>query len=208
MPGKGDRGQGKGQGKVKEAAYSLVERREDLDGVLSEPYRILYDLIKTHYPDHVEAGVYLEWSNRGKVDDPWPVKAHKVSPRDRPRIEEGVCVLINRAWWDDAGTTYALQRYMLDHALATVQVAVDQEGEPVRDAAGRLDFVKVAPPIQVFPEVEERNDVVASKDVKRLMALWATRRRAQEAPGPRHGVADGPLVGNEDEGDEGDDVTG
>lgn len=179
--------------KERKLKVDLIERT-DAAGGMSEPYRILFDLLRNADSGHeelLELNFYMVWKIDVKEDADNNVLSGEIKfldPVSRIKTNDDVQITLNHDWWVHPNTTLEQKQYCIDDLLSQIRLQVDEEGEYVRDQKGRAQLRKRKHPVRVFPEVEARYSEGTNVAMRQLSAAWNLRQK--EMMGSRYQVED------------------
>ncbi|MNC09127.1 hypothetical protein D3C75_567440 [compost metagenome] len=134
---------------------------------IEETYEMLADMIQKHhhYFGDTEVLILMKhggWKSKGKT----VFGKFKVLGDDlRSTWEKDAILYLNAEMWNKMSEPQ--QRYVLDHALFTLDLKSDKDGNTLEAADGRPLLKTVPPDIEAFVEVIKRHGPT-TEDVKRL----------------------------------------
>ncbi|OMD26136.1 hypothetical protein BJP48_23355 [Paenibacillus odorifer] len=134
---------------------------------IEETYEMLADMIQKHhhYFGDTEVLILMKhggWKSKGKT----VFGKFKVLGDDlRSTWEKDAILYLNAEMWNKMSEPQ--QRYVLDHALFTLDLKADKDGNTLEAADGRPLLKTVPPDIEAFVEVIKRHGPT-TEDVKRL----------------------------------------
>ena len=108
-----------------------------------EPYRLMAQIRKEHHPDIKDAKIALAYQKGLKADVDGHVtlgKCIKASDLQRELVDWDFVILLNHEVWSSAEFTKEKKMALLDHELCHAEPALDKDGEPKVDAAGRKSY--------------------------------------------------------------------
>jgi hypothetical protein len=135
-----------------------------------EPYKLMAEIRKAHHPDIKDAKICLAYQKGLKADVDGHVtlgKCIKASDLQRELVAWDFVILLNFEMWTSTGFTKEKKMALLDHELCHADVALDKDGEPKVDAAGRKTYRIRKHDYQEFHAIIERHGLW-DRDLKRL----------------------------------------
>ena len=187
---KAGRPKGSGQ-KRKRVTVKFIERRIESNGKVTEPYRIMEELIKTERADLKDVKIGIAWRMGWRPDADGRRTLAQVVKRgdlDRELDTWDYVILLN----DDAWQTFneKQKERLVFEKLEQCQLSLDTNGEPKRDDRGRIVCRIQKPDIVTFRSVikrygwEEDLQVLAEKgiaDASRPLLAEAERKVTEKA---------------------------
>jgi len=150
-------GRPKGSGKKrKQVTVKFIHRKTEANGKITEPYRIMEELIATRRADLKDVKIGIAWRLGWRPDaDGRRIlgQCRKRGDLDRELDEWDFIIMLN----EDAWPTFSdrqKEREMF-HELGHAQLSLDTNGEPKRDDRGRLVCRIRKHDIQDFRDVVE-----------------------------------------------------
>lgn len=143
--------------KRKTVNVKLAERKNA--GKVTEPYRIMEDLIAKHHKHLADAKIAIAWRSGWKPDADGRLQigqARKGSDLDRSLHGYDFVILLNREAWKEGGLSEDQKVAVVDHELCHCQVSMDANGEPKTDDLGRTVYRLRKHDIEEFTEVVAR----------------------------------------------------
>jgi hypothetical protein len=108
-----------------------------------EPYRLMAQIRKEHHEDIKEAKIALAYQKGLKADVDGHVtlgKCIKASDLQRELVDWDFVILLNYEVWTASEFTKEKKMALLDHELCHAEPALDKDGEPKVDSAGRKSY--------------------------------------------------------------------
>lgn len=179
-------GRRRSTGGVKLAArkitVKLLEREHA--GKVTEPYRIMEDLVERHHADLVDAKIAIAW-RYGKKDDAdgrlWLGQAKKGSDLDRSLHGYDFVILLNYEAWQ-AVSVEQWRVALIDHELTHCTVSKDSNGEAKTDEAGRIVYRTRKHDLEEFREIVARHGQWKQDIVDFVAAALKDKREAEDRP--------------------------
>jgi len=144
-----------GKKKAKTVPYRLIPPTSRLYGWLTE-------LLEASHQDVLQARFALAWHVNWKPDDDGHLmlgQCRKSSDLER-EIQDASAydfvILLNQNFFDDPIVTDTQRRAVLDHELCHAAVKLDDDGHPVIDERGRVQYRIRKHDLEEFSEIAER----------------------------------------------------
>jgi len=163
----GKRGFGKKKKAAKVPPFELIDHKVNPK---LEPYRLMEEIRKAHHPDTADAKIVLAWRKGIKPDSDGHLvlgKCIKASDLQRELVDWDFVILINFEVWQSSEFTKEKKMALLDHELMHCDQAVDKDGEPKVDAAGRRVWRIRSHDFQEFHAIIDRHGLW-QKDLERV----------------------------------------
>lgn len=144
----------------KQPSVILIPRIDENTGEIREPYRIMEELIPAHHDHLAEAKIAIAWNLSWKADVDLHLtlgKCKKSSDLDRELHDYDFVILLNQQVWNTAEFTERHRRALIDHELCHAAVALDDNDDMKRDAAGRIIYRIRKHDVEEFAEIIQRN---------------------------------------------------
>ena len=162
-----------------------------------EPYKLMAEIMKAHHPDIKDAKICLAYQKGLKADVDGHVtlgKCIKASDLQRELVDWDFVILLNFEMWNSTGFTKEKKMALLDHELCHAEPALDRDGEPKVDAAGRKAYRIRKHDYQEFHAIIERHGLW-DRDLQRLGATIIKQAQATLAfPVPVEAGASGEVT--------------
>lgn len=186
---KAGRPKGSGQ-KRKRVMVKFIERRIEANQKVTEPYRIMEELIKTRRADLADVKIGIAWRAGWRPDaDGRRVlgQCRKRGDLDRELDAWDFIILLN----EDAWPTFSdrNKERLIFHELGHAQVVVDTNGQPKRDDRGRLvtrirkhDIQDFRDVVEIYGWEEDLQDLAERgiADAARPLLAEAERKAAEK----------------------------
>jgi hypothetical protein len=144
--------------KKKKVNVSLLQRLNA--GRVTQPYRILQDLIEKHHRHLIDAKIAIAWNVGGSREDADGRvvlgKVKKGSDLDRELAPYDFVIVLNHDVWNAASFSEHQMNALLDDMLCRCAVSKDKNGEPRIDEKNRVCFRTRKPDLVGFREVVSR----------------------------------------------------
>lgn len=140
--------------KPRKVSYSLISPTDE-----PELYDLLHELVARYHDHLINARIALAWCNSWKPNADGQLtlgKCRKATDLDRQLHERDFVILLNQQAWNGAGFDDHKRRALLDHELCHADVEVDEDGEPVVNAAGRTIYRIRKHDLEEFQAIVER----------------------------------------------------
>jgi len=130
---------GKKKAKRKKVTVKLLKRMHA--GNVTEPYRIMEELIEKYHSNLGEATIALAWRFgwNANADGLMTMgRAAKRSDLDRELAKFDFVILLNHEAWNKGGLNETQRVALIDHELCHCEITYDSDGEPKHDEQGRI----------------------------------------------------------------------
>ena len=150
--------------KRKKVTTKPLEREHS--GKVTEPYRLMEDLIDKHHSHLKDAKMAICWRFGWNQDADGRLslgRAKKASDLDRALKEYDFAILLNWEAWNKGGLDQAQKAAVIDHELCHCQVVVDRNGETKTDEEGRTVYRVRKHDVEEFKDVVSRHGLYTSE---------------------------------------------
>ena len=145
-----------------------------------EPYKLMAEIRKAHHPDIKDAKICLAYQKGLKADVDGHItlgKCIKASDLQRELVAWDFVILLNHEMWTSSQFTKEMKMALLDHECCHAEPALDKDGEPKVDAAGRKAYRIRKHDYQEFHAIIERHGLW-DRDLQRLGATIIKQAQA------------------------------
>jgi len=201
-PGSSKRGRPKGSGqKRKRVTVKFIQRRIEHTGNVTEPYRIMEELIKTRRADLADVKIGIAWRLGWRPDADGRRtlgQCRKRGDLDRELDEWDFIILLN----EDAWPTFSEKQKerLIFHELGHAQLSLDTNGQPKRDDRGRIvcrirkhDIQDFRDVVEVYGWEEDLQDLAEKgiADAERPLLAEAERKAAEKSQAAEDSATEG-----------------
>lgn len=185
------RGRPKGSGqKRKRVTVKFIQRRVEHTGLITEPYRIMEEVIKTRRADLKDVKIGIAWRLGWRPDADGRRTlgcCRKRGDLDRELDTWDFIILLN----EDAWPTFSdkQKERLIFHELGHAQLSLDSNGQPKRDDRGRLvcrirkhDIEDFRDVVEIYGWKEDLQDLAERgiADAQRPLLAEAERKVAEK----------------------------
>jgi len=191
------RGRPKGSGqKRRRVTVKFIQRRIEHTGLVTEPYRIMEEIVKTRRADLKDVKIGIAWRLGWRPDADGRRtlgQCRKRGDLDRELDEWDFIILLN----EDAWPTFKEKQKerLIFHELGHAQVSVDTNGQPKHDDRGRIvcrirkhDIEDFRDVVEIYGWKEDLQDLAEKgiQDAQRPLLAEAEKKAAEkEAADPK-----------------------
>jgi hypothetical protein len=195
-------GRPKGSGKKRKAVLvKFIVRRTEANGKITEPYRIMEEIIKTRRADLKDVKIGIAWRLGWRPDADGRRtlgQCRKRGDLDRELDAWDFIIMLNEDAWPTFNDKQ--KERLIFHELGHAQVAVDTSGQPKRDDRGRLvcrirkhDIQDFRDVVEIYGWEEDLQDLAERgiADASRPLLAEAERKAAEKTQATEDSATEG-----------------
>lgn len=181
----------------KKATLKLIERKHA--GKITQPYKLLEELIAEHHPELRDAKFIMLWKTGWRADkDGRLTHAKIIKATEAQREVWGDCdymILLHRELWKCERFTEESRRHDIDHELYHAGPEIDDStGEQRLDERDRPCWRIVKHKIETFPDLIERYGLKECTGINGQAILDAEREQVESGIAADENDAKRPLL--------------
>jgi hypothetical protein len=165
-------------GKPKKVLFELISPEQVY--LSGQPYELLAEVRAENHFDTAEAKIALAWRKGTKPNADGKLvlgRCVKANDLQRELVDYDFVIVLNKEFWEDPGFNREKKIALLDHELCHAAVAVDSDGEKMRDTKGRNVWRVRGHDVEEFEEIVVRHGVW-KRDLERFAEAIAKRKKS------------------------------